>query len=96
MCDRKSAYALGCAVARNFPLYNRKADAKDVVDVTVEFIFPEDRNNKLTGEEIKCLTVSGESIRLTAKIVDMPCNEMHTDAFLDVRIIFLLLLSICL
>ena len=78
---------MGCAASRIFPLYNRKQDEKKVdVEVTIEFVFVDDKDYKLTAEEVKCLTASAESIRLVGKIVDMPCNEMHTDAFLEVGI----------
>lgn len=84
VCDRKSAFALGCAVSRVFPLYNKKMDSSEApINLTVEFIFPNDKNEKLSENDINCLTAASQSIRLTAKIVDMPCNEMHTDAFLD-------------
>lgn len=38
--ERDHAFALGCAVARVFPLYNEKAKAQDALtNVTVEFFF---------------------------------------------------------
>jgi len=84
VCERKSAFALGCAASRVFPLYNRKSEErKEAVNLVVEFVFVDCKDSSLTVEEVNCLTASAESIRLTAKIVDMPCNEMHTNAFLD-------------
>ena len=53
--------------------------------VTVEFCFVgEDKGQSLTDEDAACMTVVSEGIRLSAKIVDMPCNVMHTDAFIQV------------
>jgi len=84
LCEQKSAFALGCAASRVFPLYNRKKEEKkENVDIVVEFVFVDNKDYSLTTEEVNCLVASAESIRLTAKIVDMPCNEMHTNAFLD-------------
>lgn len=33
----------------------------------------------------QCLTSATEGVRLAARIVDTPCNEMNTDIFLEVR-----------
>lgn len=33
----------------------------------------------------QCLTNATEGVRLAARIVDTPCNEMNTDTFLEVR-----------
>jgi len=80
----KSAFALGCAASRIFPLYNRKKDEqKDQCDVIIEFVFVDDKDHVLSENDVTCLTASAESIRLAAKIVDAPCNEMHVNAFLD-------------
>ena len=85
VCEVKSAFALGCAASRVFPLYSRKtpADTKNT-EVIVEFVFVDDKSHKLSADDVNCLTASAQSIRLTAKIVDMPCNEMHVNAFLNV------------
>lgn len=85
MCEVKSAFALGCAASRVFPLYSRKtADNAKNTDVIVEFVFVDNKSHKLSADDVNCLTASAKSIRLAAKIVDMPCNEMHVNAFLDV------------
>ena len=80
-------FALGCAVARAFPLYSRKNyfSANKQSTITVEFCFKGDNaTTPPTSAEISCLTAAAEGIRLTARIVDSPCNEMHTDAFVEV------------
>ena len=50
--------------------------------VNVEFICTDGRS--LTEEDVSCLNHVARGIEMSAKIVDTPCNEMHTDAFLDV------------
>ena len=79
-------FALGCAVARAFPLYSRKNfhSAKKQSTITVEFCFKGEDTAPPSEEEISCLAAAADGIRLTARIVDAPCNEMHTDAFLEV------------
>lgn len=34
----------------------------------------------------QCLASATEGVRLAARIVDTPCNEMNTDTFLEVRV----------
>ena len=80
-------FALGCAVARAFPLYTQKnfLSRKRQSTITVEFCFKGENTSPPTESEISCLTAAADGIRLSAKIVDTPCNEMHTDAFLEVQ-----------
>lgn len=33
---------------------------------------------------VQCLSNAADGVRLAARIVDTPCNEMNTDHFLDV------------
>lgn len=99
VCDRSEVYASGCAVARAFPSYTRKTseqsrnagggkqEVRNGMDsvVNVEFICPD--GDAVTEEDLQVLDDSAFGIRLAAEIVDTPCNEMHTDAFLDVSVI---------
>jgi len=39
--------------------------------------------SQLSVEDIKALVTSCEAIKTSARIVDMPCNEMNTDAFVE-------------
>lgn len=39
----------------------------------------------LTTEELKAVDAAAQGIRLAARIVDTPCNEMNVDHFLRVR-----------
>lgn len=88
VCDKKDLYASGCTVARAFPSYSRKSgnNVSESV-VNVEFVLIE--NDKilsglvLTDGDIDCLSNSAECIRLAARIVDMPCNEMNVSHFIE-------------
>lgn len=40
---------------------------------------------------VQCLANAADGVRLAARIVDTPCNEMNTDHFLDVSLTVLLL-----
>ena len=84
VCERKEAFACACAIARNFPLYSMKTNltSRQKRKVTVEFVLVD--GPPLTEEDTKCMTTAAESIRLAARIVDTPCNNMHTDLFLEV------------
>lgn len=84
MCSRKEAFACACTIARCFPLYSAKTHSKSPRKVTVEFLLVD--GPPLTAEDTQCMTTAAESIRLAARIVDTPCNDMHTDIFLEVTI----------
>ncbi len=85
-------YASGCAVVRAFPTFSRKTgggangsrdrESKEHI-VNVEFICPD--GDGVTHEDLAPLRHAAGGIQMTARIVDTPCNEMHTDAFLDVN-----------
>jgi len=94
VCSRQDMYASGCAVARAYSQYSRKTQGEGFnasprpvrdIEVRVEFLIVGEGDNakpaNLTKEDIKCLESSCEAIQLTARLVDAPCNEMHTDAF---------------
>ncbi|XP_020813373.1 probable aminopeptidase NPEPL1 isoform X2 [Drosophila serrata] len=99
VCERENLFASACAVVRAFPLYSRKTGngqatgcgdgSKDTGRnvVNVEFILINKEGGvetePLTEDEIKCLNVTAHAIRLTARIVDMPCNEMNVDHFVQ-------------
>lgn len=98
MCDKKDVFASACAVARAYPLYSRKSgnngnggnstdSTDDKIVVNVEFVVIENETiateNILTDADIECLTNTMNGIRLAAKIVDMPCNEMNVSHFIE-------------
>lgn len=83
-------YASACAVARAYPLYSRKTGgdehSTENVIVNVEFILIENDaivQGIVSESDIDCLTDAANGIRLAARIVDMPCNEMNVDDFID-------------
>ena len=98
VCERSDVFASACAVARAYPYYSRKtnsnnsslnavknnSDGGGPATISVEFFLVGNCKEPLSDEECKMLCIAAESVRTTARIVDTPCNEMHTDAFLDV------------
>ncbi|GLV36451.1 granny smith [Carabus blaptoides fortunei] len=95
VCERSDAYASACAVARAFPIYNRKTSqsSNTVTHVNIEFIIvpslcskaSEDcaSNVELSADELESFDHAAVGIRLAARIVDTPCNEMNVDHFLE-------------
>lgn len=93
-------YASACAVARAFPLYSKKTSGStesDVATVSVEFVIVGGNNGRensvaegsdLSPLEITALDDAASGIRLAARIVDTPCNEMNVDHFLEVISVF--------
>lgn len=83
-------FASGCAAARAFYDYCRKTKVKEQkkssVTVTVEFLIVPDNNgdNKVDQDEIATLERIANAIKMTARIVDTPCNDMNVNHFLDV------------
>ncbi|KAL1493754.1 hypothetical protein ABEB36_009448 [Hypothenemus hampei] len=89
ICEPQDVYASACAVARAFPLYSRKSLAQsselEKATITIEFLIMEDNNTvQLKDDELKCIEYAANGIRLAAKIVDTPCNEMTVDDFLTI------------
>ncbi len=56
--------------------------ARPAAEVNVEFLAPSGEQ-VATQEELSALQDASFGIRLAARIVDAPCNEMHTDAFVQ-------------
>jgi len=97
VCQSGDVYASGCAVARAYSAYNKKtvgeppnAQIRPVreVLVKVEFLVVEGENDQvrpssLSDEDKQALETSCEAIQLTARLVDTPCNEMNTTAFVE-------------
>lgn len=82
-CERAHSVAYAAAVARTYPLFTAKTDSVKNRQVFVNFQFTDGDNSALTDEEIKCFSSVSDSVRLTAKIVDTPCANMHTDCFFE-------------
>jgi len=98
VCRQEDVYASGCAVARAYSLYTRKTtgDPPNVqsrqnrdITVNVEFLIVDDEEENaakaiaMTDNDINALQSSCDAINMTARIVDTPCNEMNTDAFVE-------------
>ncbi|XP_013389670.1 probable aminopeptidase NPEPL1 [Lingula anatina] len=83
VCEHSDVFASGCAIARAFPLYLQKSGTGTKRVVTVEFILVgQGSDQPLCDSELECLTNAAYGVRLAAKVVDMPCAEMNTTAFL--------------
>ena len=52
-------------------------------EVQVEFIIVDEGNAGLSENDAETLSQSAFGIQLSARIVDTPCNEMHTDGFIE-------------
>ncbi|MBN3298157.1 putative aminopeptidase NPEPL1 [Amia ocellicauda] len=86
VCERAEVFASACAIARAFPLFSRRSSASRRTDkrlLTVEFITVGQDNGPLELGTLECLSTTAEGVRLAARIVDTPCNEMNTDHFLQ-------------
>lgn len=86
VCEESDVFACGCAIARLFPTFNMrtgKSSASRTVEVEFIIVNAEQKNGHLTEKMAECLNDAANAIRLAARIVDSPCNIMHTDGFLD-------------
>ena len=80
-------FASTSAVARILPLFNAKSTVPATSrTVTVEFLLVCGAE-ALTSEDTACLDALAYGVRLAAKVVDIPCADMHTDSFLDVSLL---------
>lgn len=88
MCERQNVFPSGCAVARAFPLFSHKSGYAKVSQrrVIVEFVVVGSNSRSVTDSEMEALTNAAAGIRLTQSIIDQPCNQMNTDAFVEVSI----------
>jgi len=80
-CERADMFASACAVARAFPLFSRKSGTQSEATITVEMVVVD--GEPASAEEVQLMQDAAAGIRLTARLVDTPCNEMHTDAFVE-------------
>ena len=92
VCPPSDVYASGCAVARAYSLYNRKTSSSLIENahstaepspkvVSVEFVCPDQPS--VSQDDLSVLEHAKDGIQMAARIVDTPCNEMHTDAFVE-------------
>jgi probable aminopeptidase NPEPL1 len=76
---------LACAVARAFPLYSSKQKTADASDeervISVNFLSSGAQPTRVNDEaRLRAATVAADGVRLTGKLVDMPPQEMDTEA----------------
>ena len=84
-CEKQNSIACSVAVARAFPLYSAKTgETNKSRTVTVTFLFSDELATTPNDDEVNCFNALAESVRLSAKITDMPCADMNTDDFLSV------------
>ncbi|KAB5583858.1 hypothetical protein PHYPO_G00100570 [Pangasianodon hypophthalmus] len=85
LCEQSDVFASACAIARAFPLFTRRSTSctMEKKRVTVEFVIVGQENSHLDPSTIKSLNNVADGVRLAARIVDTPCNEMNTDHFLE-------------
>jgi len=88
--DHSDAFASGVAVAKGLPLYSRKTthiqpmEPQHYSKVIVSFALasrPDIRVSDLI--DLDAIEAAGDGTRLAAYLVDAPCNEMHTDLFVN-------------
>ncbi|KAL3287193.1 hypothetical protein HHI36_001670 [Cryptolaemus montrouzieri] len=91
ICEKQDFYASACAVARAFPLFNKKTSISDnPVVIKVEFIIVSHNSGGsdslhveyIDKNSIKAIEDAAEGIRLAQRIVDTPCSEMNVNHFL--------------
>uniref|UniRef100_A0A8C5BUE3 Cytosol aminopeptidase domain-containing protein n=1 Tax=Gadus morhua TaxID=8049 RepID=A0A8C5BUE3_GADMO len=86
VCERSDVFASSCAISRAFPTFSRRSASSRRTEkkkVTVEFIVVGQESSSVEPAELQCLANAADGVRLAARIVDTPCNEMNTDHFLD-------------
>ncbi|CAL8403155.1 unnamed protein product [Arctogadus glacialis] len=86
VCERSDVFASSCAISRAFPTFSRRSASSRRTEkkkVTVEFIVVGQGSSSVEPAELQCLANAADGVRLAARIVDTPCNEMNTDHFLD-------------
>ncbi|KAL1511979.1 hypothetical protein AB1Y20_005256 [Prymnesium parvum] len=77
--DAAHAGGAACAIARAFPLYSRKkSSTAKKGGVTVSFFTKE---GPLPAEQYPALRTAADGVRLAARLVDMPAEELTTTAF---------------
>ncbi|KAA8498447.1 putative aminopeptidase NPEPL1 [Porphyridium purpureum] len=88
--DPQQAFATGLAVAKGLPLYSRKSIHKQPMDpahmsqVTVSFAYASRPDLKVTElVDVDAIEAVADGTRLAAYLVDAPCNEMHTELFVQ-------------
>ncbi len=74
------ARAAGCAVTRAFPSYSRKSKT---AEPTVDISFVSEAGGPIDRSIRRQVERAVESVRLAARLVDMPTSELNTDEFVE-------------
>jgi probable aminopeptidase NPEPL1 len=77
MDDASHAFPSALAIARAFPLYSGKSKQDDPQEIHVAFIGPDGSVSEPRAQ------AAMEGVRMAARLVDTPCSELHTNAFVD-------------
>lgn len=81
VCPYADTLASASAVARSYPLFSMKSPkAQKKVEVRVEFIIVDSDNMQLDYDLLQSVA---DGVRMTACIVDKPCNMMGVSHFLQ-------------
>ncbi|XP_002031400.2 probable aminopeptidase NPEPL1 isoform X1 [Drosophila sechellia] len=84
--SRKTGNLLASSQSKNLGFGDGNANSgRNVVNVEFVLINKDGciENEPLTDDELNCLNETTRAIRMTARIVDMPCNEMNVDHFIQ-------------
>eukprot|EP00128_Syssomonas_multiformis_P000869 Colp12_sorted_trinity150504_noHs@1533 len=90
---KDAALATVCAIARAFPTYTRKENAKETaseLELQISlfhssgqrFVSSDDVGQPLDAFLLR-LNAAAKAVRQTAAYVDMPCNELHAGTFVE-------------
>ncbi|KAJ3005988.1 putative aminopeptidase npepl1 [Thoreauomyces humboldtii] len=77
--NKEQVYAAACAVARAFPLYNKKSAAQKLKARTVHVEVAV--AGGVTSEEYEKLNTVANNIRLAGRVTDMPTAELNTTTY---------------
>ena len=85
--ENSRAYGQSLAIGRTFPLFSMKgadlattSTATQIVDIVINF----PSNDETTDSIAKSAEKTIENIRFAQKLVDMPPNVLHTDAYVSI------------
>ncbi|KAJ3156414.1 putative aminopeptidase npepl1 [Geranomyces variabilis] len=80
--NQDQVLSAGAAVARAFPLYNKKTAAQKLKPRTVNVEISTAGGKETTAEQYRHLGNIADSIRLAARLTDMPCSELNTTTYI--------------
>jgi len=80
--EKESALSFAGALGRACPLYSRKKKSSTSISITSGFFSSSNDTFCFENDEnfINSISISTQSVREAAALVDQPCNEMHVTA----------------